>query len=166
MYPVLINKAFHNKGSFNPVRSVIFDEQFNSVSHSANVYRWIQLMGELYAPKLQLAARGICVRAGFHCCPLGHAKLGTEASGAVRASFGPFNTHPHVRALASALRKISASAEDLPLPARGLMSAAGPLMIAAPFPCDGRRFVTHPPMAERIRRLESLAGYPKLRSLS
>ena len=69
-------------------------------------------------------------------------------------------------ALASALRKISASAEDLPLPARGLMSAAGPLMIAAPFPCDGRRFVTHPPMAERIRRLESLAGYPKLRSLS
>ena len=71
-------------------------------------------------------------------------------------------------ALASALRKISASAADLPLPARGLAVAAGHLMIAHPFGAGGlgRLFLTHPPVVERVRRLESLAGYPKLRSLS
>ena len=90
----------------------------------------------------------------------------TPAGREFRADFDGALLAGDPMSLASALRKISASAEDLPLPARGLMSAAGPLMIAAPFPCDGRRFVTHPPMAERIRRLESLAGYPKLRSLS
>jgi heat shock protein HtpX len=71
-------------------------------------------------------------------------------------------------ALASALRKISASAANLPLPARGLAVAAGHLMIAHPFGAAGlgRLFLTHPPVVERVRRLESLAGYPKIRSLS
>jgi heat shock protein HtpX len=66
-------------------------------------------------------------------------------------------------ALASALRKIDASALELPLPARGLLSAAGHLMIAHPFPLRGlgRLFRTHPPTGERVRRLESLAGYPR-----
>ncbi|MBO0801943.1 MAG: M48 family metalloprotease [Nocardiopsaceae bacterium] len=63
-------------------------------------------------------------------------------------------------ALASALRKISESATDLPLPARGLVGAAGHLMIAHPFSIEGfgRLFPTHPPTGERVRRLESLAG--------
>jgi heat shock protein HtpX len=70
-------------------------------------------------------------------------------------------------ALASALRKISASAADLPLPTRGLAAAAGHLMIAHPFSSKGgvaRLFLTHPPVVERVRRLESLAGYPELTS--
>jgi heat shock protein HtpX len=67
-------------------------------------------------------------------------------------------------ALASALRKISSSAASSPLPARGFLAAAGHLMIAHPFPLGGlgRLFRTHPPIMERVRRLESLAGYPNL----
>ena len=34
----------------------------------------------------------ICVRSGLHCSPLAHIALGTEQSGAVRVSFGIFNT--------------------------------------------------------------------------
>ncbi len=39
-----------------------------------------------------LGERDICVRGGFHCSPLGHRTLGTGENGAVRASFGIFNT--------------------------------------------------------------------------
>ena len=39
-----------------------------------------------------LDSRGICVRAGLHCSPLAHKTLGTRYYGAVRASFGAFNT--------------------------------------------------------------------------
>lgn len=35
---------------------------------------------------------GIAVRAGLHCAPLAHRALGTPEGGAVRISFGPFNT--------------------------------------------------------------------------
>lgn len=64
-------------------------------------------------------------------------------------------------ALASALRKIESGAARLPLAPSGQLAAAGHLMIANPFPPDGlaRLFATHPPTGERIRRLESLAGY-------
>ena len=34
----------------------------------------------------------ICVRAGIHCAPLAHLKLDTPSDGAVRVSFGAFNT--------------------------------------------------------------------------
>jgi heat shock protein HtpX len=68
-------------------------------------------------------------------------------------------------ALASALRKISSSAALSPLPARGLLAAAGHLMIAHPSPLGrfrlgalGRLLRSHPPTMERVRRLESLAG--------
>ena len=66
-------------------------------------------------------------------------------------------------ALARALRKIDMQAAALPLPPRGFLAAASHLMIAHPFPYGGfgRLFVTHPPTGERVRRLESLAGYPR-----
>jgi heat shock protein HtpX len=71
-------------------------------------------------------------------------------------------------ALASALRKIDSEAAALPLRPHGFLSAVGHLMIAHPFPYGrfGRLFVTHPPTGERVRRLEALAGYPRLRALS
>ena len=49
---------------------------------------------------------GICVRGGYHCCPLGHKALGTSEGG-VRASFSPFNTFAEVDRMLFALNKIS-----------------------------------------------------------
>lgn len=40
----------------------------------------------------ELDREGICVRAGFHCAPLAHKALETGEYGAVRVSFGAFNT--------------------------------------------------------------------------
>lgn len=51
-----------------------------------------------------LSASGICVRAGLHCAPLAHQALGTPEWGAVRVSFGRYNTLSDVDALWKALR--------------------------------------------------------------
>lgn len=53
-----------------------------------------------------LASLGICVRSGFHCAPLAHKRLGTYESGAVRASFGAFNTESDALSLISAIKRI------------------------------------------------------------
>ncbi len=65
-------------------------------------------------------------------------------------------------ALARALRKIELGTTAHPLAASGQLAAAGHLMIVGPFRSAGlgRLFSTHPPVAERVRRLESLAGVP------
>jgi heat shock protein HtpX len=64
-------------------------------------------------------------------------------------------------ALAGALRKIDAGTAELALAPDGRRISVGHLMIASPFRPEGlaRPFRTHPPAAERIRRLEALAGY-------
>lgn len=64
-------------------------------------------------------------------------------------------------ALASALRKLEHGTRQLPLPPERELVNASHMMIANPFRGDGvaRMFSTHPPMAERIARLESMAGY-------
>lgn len=50
---------------------------------------------------------GICTRAGAHCAPLLHKALGTERQGAVRFSFGPYNTLVEVDAAVNALRELA-----------------------------------------------------------
>lgn len=50
---------------------------------------------------------GIATRAGAHCAPLMHRALGTEAQGAVRFSFGWFNTVEDVDAAIEAVREIA-----------------------------------------------------------
>jgi len=49
-----------------------------------------------------LCEKDICVRSGYHCAPLIHERLKTD-SGAVRVSFGAFNTKNDVTALADAV---------------------------------------------------------------
>src|SRR5436305_933097 len=68
---------------------------------------------------------------------------------------------PELYALARALRKIDGGTAGRPLPARGALAASSHLMIAHPLPAAGygRLFLTHPPVGERVRRLEALAGY-------
>jgi selenocysteine lyase/cysteine desulfurase len=53
----------------------------------------------------KLDESGICVRAGYHCCPLGHNTLNTPQGGAVRASMSAFNTKYDVERLLTVLNK-------------------------------------------------------------
>ena len=49
----------------------------------------------------------ICTRGGWHCASPAHEALGTKDSGAVRASFGYFNTSKDVNTLSYAVLKIA-----------------------------------------------------------
>jgi len=49
---------------------------------------------------------GVQVRSGYHCAACIHTHLGTQSSGTVRASFGPFNTDDDVDAIVAAVQKL------------------------------------------------------------
>lgn len=57
---------------------------------------------------------GIAVRSGLHCAANAHATLGTTNEGAVRASFGFFNTEQDVEQLTTALSQISRQVSRAP----------------------------------------------------
>jgi heat shock protein HtpX len=64
-------------------------------------------------------------------------------------------------ALASALRKIEAGAKQLPLPPERQIENSAHMFIANPFRGGGMAslFATHPPMQQRVARLQQMAGY-------
>ncbi|MDQ1625222.1 MAG: heat shock protein HtpX [Actinomycetota bacterium] len=66
-------------------------------------------------------------------------------------------------ALASALRKLELGTRQLPLPPEPRLQTTSSMMIVNPFRLEGTAswFSTHPPMAERIARLEQMAGYQR-----
>lgn len=57
----------------------------------------------------ELSHRGFCLRSGYHCASLAHKALGTPRGGALRLSFGFFNTEAEVELL---LREVDEIARD------------------------------------------------------
>ncbi|WP_053206361.1 M48 family metalloprotease [Jiangella muralis] len=113
-------------------------------------------------------------RDGGRAGPVGRALLtvlGPLAAAVVRATVAPSREYEadaeasritgDPLGLAAALRKLDASTRRLVLPPERDIVATSHLMIASPLQQTGiaKLFASHPPMAERVARLEQRAGY-------
>ena len=60
---------------------------------------------EVFAEKL--AQNNICVRAGLHCAPLAHNKIGTQKTGTIRISPSIFTTNKDINYTISTIKKLA-----------------------------------------------------------
>jgi selenocysteine lyase/cysteine desulfurase len=60
-----------------------------------------------------LSETGIATRAGLHCAPAAHKRLGTLEQGAVRICPSAFTSPAHIDRLLAAVSKISRTADDI-----------------------------------------------------
>jgi heat shock protein HtpX len=121
--------------------AALFGGGRNDEEGGANVFEMLLLiiLGPIAASLVQLAVSRT-------------REYGADASGA-ELTADPL-------ALASALRKLERGTAMMPLRDSTALQPTSSLMIANPFRpgAVGRLFSTHPPMAERIARLEQMAG--------
>lgn len=83
---------------------------------------------------------GIAVRAGVHCAPLLHKRLGTEKQGAVRFSFSAENTVEEVETAVRALTEIAASCRGRVIAYVGAGGKTGSIRRdAARYAAEGKR---------------------------
>ena len=54
-----------------------------------------------------LGEKGVCLRAGLHCCPSAHRRIGTLQKGTVRVSFSAYNKPEEVTTFCNMVRFIA-----------------------------------------------------------
>ena len=96
-----------SKFLYNSLKKLKFLKIYsNELSNNVFSFNVLDLSSTLVADILN-EDYNICVRAGLHCAPLIHKKLGTLESGAVRVSIDFFNTVEDVNKLITALINIA-----------------------------------------------------------
>lgn len=96
-----------SKFLYNSLKKLKFLKIYsNELSNNVFSFNVLDLSSTLVADILNEDYK-ICVRAGLHCAPLIHKKLGTLKSGAVRVSIDFFNTANDINKLISALTNIA-----------------------------------------------------------
>ena len=87
--------SFHNNITVYEMNSYPGNTlMFNISGHSPNYVSSVLNKSDIY------------VRSGFHCAPLAHKTIGTGDGGAVRVSFGAYNTKKDVYSLYDALQPL------------------------------------------------------------
>ncbi len=106
-------EAIHKKESYLATRVINDLKNIDNVTvHSPEIYRNgtvafnIKNKNSIEVSDILNREFGICTRGGWHCAYPAHTALGTEKTGAVRASFGYFNTEKHAKKLIDAIYKI------------------------------------------------------------
>ena len=104
---ILKKESVLNEYLYKKLKNLKFLTNF-SINSSKNVYSFNVLNYSSTEVANYLNEEfGICVRAGLHCAPLVHKKLGTLESGAVRVSIDYNNTFEEIDYLIFALNKIN-----------------------------------------------------------
>ena len=105
--------AIHKKESYLATRVINDLKNIDNVTvHSPEIFRNgtvafnVKNKNSIEVSDILNRDFGICTRGGWHCAYPAHTALGTEKTGAVRASFGYFNNEKHAKKLIDAIYKI------------------------------------------------------------